>query len=165
MVLDLPQRVPGLAGKTSLYAEVRLPCPSQYLSNRLAGGHTDTCCEQKQMNTLTDQTTHLVKGRIIHQQFPVWPTYLKKSIECNFKYGNKKQMRQKWEIQNPRILQLPHSTNWVYLHTHFVTAFFTWLTCNQKSLSAEHRYIVFNKRKYTLIALTSIPAWRKLQPS
>lgn len=48
----------------------------------VAGGHTDTCCEQKQMNTLTDQTANLVKGRIIHQQFPVRPTYLKNPLNA-----------------------------------------------------------------------------------
>lgn len=81
MVLDLPQRVPGLAGKTSLCREVRLSCSSLYLSNR-------TSCRAHwyslwaKANEHTAQTAHLVKGRIIHQQFPVWPTNLKNPLNA-----------------------------------------------------------------------------------
>lgn len=81
MVLDLPQRVPGLAGKTSLCREVRLLCSSLYLSN-------GTSCRAHwyslwaKANEHTAQTAHLVKGRIIHQQFPVWPTNLKNPLNA-----------------------------------------------------------------------------------
>lgn len=146
MVLDLPHRVPGLAGKISLYAEVRLPCPSQYLSTRLAGGHTNTCCEQKQINTLTDQTAHLVKGRIIHQQLPVWPTYLKNPLNAiSIMRIRNKCDRRMWEIG----FCSSHIQQTEYTCTH--TLLLLYLTDMQPKIpfSRAEIYCLDQKKKYS----------------
>lgn len=147
MVLDLPQRVPGLAGKTSLYAEVRLPRPSQYPSNRNSWrAHWYLLWAKANEHTYRSNCS-FGQTKNNPPNVPCVTHLPKKSTECNFKYENKKQMwQEKWEIGfcSSHIQQIE------YTCIHALCNCFTWLTCNQNSLSAHHRYTVFNilYRKY-----------------